>query len=178
MLICLDTSWSMSTAARKALSKTVVLECVRAAQIHNCACVVWSFSNQEGVKQWTLNNNNSSSSSHADEDNSNNSNNNYHVLPLLDFLSHSYIGGGTDVTGALKRTLESLEEDDDNDQQLDAADVLLVTDGEIPTHPWTTTQRNACLGWSGSVGWKSTDSTWVTVTVHPWKNCVRTLTTF
>lgn len=51
------------------------------------------------------------------------------VKRLLDFLSFSF-GGGTDVTGALKHAMKALGTDN-----MAAADVLLVSDGEIPDPP-------------------------------------------
>jgi len=70
------------------------------------------------------------------------------IRRLLEFLSHSF-GGGTDVTGALKFAITALESDDKEkrigggsissnlgkDFAMEAADILLVTDGEIPDPP-------------------------------------------
>jgi hypothetical protein len=51
------------------------------------------------------------------------------VRRLLDFLAHSF-EGGTDVTGALKHAMTTLGE-----ESMAGADVLLVTDGELPNPP-------------------------------------------
>jgi uncharacterized protein with von Willebrand factor type A (vWA) domain len=48
---------------------------------------------------------------------------------LLDFLSHSF-GGGTDVTGALKFAMKTLDS-----EIMSAADLLMISDGEIPDPP-------------------------------------------
>lgn len=60
--------------------------------------------------------------------------NGYGIRRLLDFLSNSFLGGGTDVTGALKHAMLTLDSTD-NHGLLSAADLLLVTDGEIPDPP-------------------------------------------
>jgi MoxR-like ATPase len=49
---------------------------------------------------------------------------------MLDFLSYSF-SGGTDVTGALKYAIETLD--------MTSSDLLLVTDGELPNPPVSTT---------------------------------------
>lgn len=50
------------------------------------------------------------------------------VQRLLEFLSFSF-GGGTDVTGALKHAIETIEND------MTSSDIILVTDGELPNPP-------------------------------------------
>lgn len=52
---------------------------------------------------------------------------------LLDFLSHSF-GGGTDVAAPLRRVLELLAPDG-GEVELAGADVLVVSDGELPDPP-------------------------------------------
>jgi hypothetical protein len=71
------------------------------------------------------------------------------IRRLLEFLSHSF-GGGTDVTGALKFAIAALDTNSKDDStiggkiptnksvedfSMEAADILLVTDGEIPDPP-------------------------------------------
>jgi len=82
-----------------------------------------SFSNEDGVEVLDLDPN------YGDGDNDDDD----YLTRLLDFLSKSFEGGGTDVTGALKRALEYLEEVGGD---AEAADLLLVTDGEIPDPPF------------------------------------------
>eukprot|EP00547_Thalassionema_nitzschioides_P008787 CAMPEP_0194228370 /NCGR_PEP_ID=MMETSP0156-20130528/43337_1 /TAXON_ID=33649 /ORGANISM="Thalassionema nitzschioides, Strain L26-B" /LENGTH=1110 /DNA_ID=CAMNT_0038960881 /DNA_START=537 /DNA_END=3871 /DNA_ORIENTATION=- len=110
IIVCLDTSWSMS-GRREALSKAVVLACVSAAHKQGRDCQVVAFSNERGVMD--------AGKISADS---------IGVTYLLDFLSNSF-GGGTDVTGALKCAISSLW------SNMSTADLLLVTDGEIPDPP-------------------------------------------
>ena len=111
LVLCLDTSWSMS-GRRERLSKAVVLACVAAAHKQHRTCQVVAFSNKEGVME--------TGEITADAEG---------VSRLLNFLSFSF-GGGTDVTGALKHAMTALGTD-----RMSAADVLLVSDGEIPDPP-------------------------------------------
>ena len=113
ILVCLDTSWSM-TGRREALSKAVVLACVSAAHQQGRDCQVVAFSTERGVMDAGL-------LSPQSPDG---------IPRLLEFLSHSF-GGGTDVTGALKHALKLWNED----ESMASADLLLVTDGEIPDPP-------------------------------------------
>jgi len=110
IIVCLDTSWSMS-GRRETLSKAVVMACVSSAHKQGRDCQVVSFSNEKGVMD--------SGKINADSSG---------VTYLLEFLSNSF-GGGTDVTGALKYAISSLGEN------MSAADIMLVTDGEIPDPP-------------------------------------------
>jgi hypothetical protein len=123
LIICLDTSWSMS-GRREFLAKAVVLASVAAAHQQRRDCRV--VATPQGVQR------------------------------LLEFLSHSF-GGGTDVTGALRYAMTNFlsetassssrttsrrdmvdakksNEIDDGDL-MTAADLLLITDGEIPDPP-------------------------------------------
>ena len=111
ILLCLDTSWSMS-GTRERLSKAIILACVTAAHKQHRSCQVVAFSNKEGVIE--------TGEISADTEG---------VRRLLDFLGFSF-GGGTDVTGALKHAMNVLGTD-----TMSAADVVLVTDGEIPDPP-------------------------------------------
>lgn len=112
IIVCLDTSWSMS-GMRETLSKAVVVACVTAAHRQKRDCQVVAFSSANGIIETGL--------LRGDADG---------VRRLLDFLSHSF-GGGTDVTGALKHAMNTLGSSD----EMAAADLLLVTDGEIPDPP-------------------------------------------
>uniref|UniRef100_A0A7S4AFR6 VWFA domain-containing protein n=1 Tax=Pseudo-nitzschia australis TaxID=44445 RepID=A0A7S4AFR6_9STRA len=125
IIVCLDTSWSMS-GNRESLSKAVVLACVIEARKQGRECQVVSFSTERKVMETGV--------ITGDPDG---------IRRLLEFLSHSF-GGGTDVTGALKFAINALES---NDKEMkiggnhgehfcmEAADILLVTDGEIPDPP-------------------------------------------
>ena len=111
-MICLDTSWSMS-GMREQLSKAVVLASVTAAHLQNRECRVVSFS--------SINNAIDSGVITCDAEG---------VKRMLDFLSYSF-GGGTDVTGALRFAIETLD--------MTSSDLLLVTDGELPNPPVSNT---------------------------------------
>jgi hypothetical protein len=131
IIVCLDTSWSMS-GNREALSKAVVLACVSEAHRQGRDCQVVSFSTERKVMETGV--------ITADSDG---------IRRLLEFLSHSF-GGGTDVTGALKFAIAALDTNNKEklstgrstltnkvsaDFSMEAADILLVTDGEIPDPP-------------------------------------------
>jgi MoxR-like ATPase len=155
IMICLDTSWSM-TGRREQLSKAVVLACVAAAHKQKRDIQVVAFSSQRNVME--------TGPITADAAG---------VQRLLDFLSSSF-GGGTDVTGALKHVMKtistttvpvgSIDQQDGNIikkrsegrssaeqvtkqgfannrmrtndiNDMASADILLVTDGEIPDPP-------------------------------------------
>ena len=77
----------------RASVKAVVLECARACRARRRVCRVVSFSNEDGVEVLDLDPN------YRDGDNDDDD----YLTRLLDFLSKSFEGGGTDVTGALKR---------------------------------------------------------------------------
>ncbi|CAB9501051.1 ATPase RavA [Seminavis robusta] len=145
ILICLDTSWSM-TGRREQLSKAAVLACVAAAHKQKREVQVVAFSSQRNVMETGPITANVAG-----------------VQRLLEFLSSSF-GGGTDVTGALKHAMMTVTTSSSHDNQSDkennnpatiddssdrktmaasldiinsmaAADILLVTDGEIPDPP-------------------------------------------
>jgi len=109
--LCLDTSYSME-GRREILSKAVVLACVSQAHKQGRRCQVVAFSNERDVME--------AGEITADPAG---------IHRLLEFLSHSF-GGGTDVTGALKHVMKTL----DNDEMADA-DIVLISDGEIPDPP-------------------------------------------
>jgi MoxR-like ATPase len=112
IVVCLDTSWSM-TGTREQWSKAVTLACVAAAHQQGRECLVVAFSTASNIIE---------SGVITAKDTQG-------ITRLLEFLSHSF-GGGTDVTGALKHAMTSLDT-----EALSAADILLVTDGEIPDPP-------------------------------------------
>lgn len=121
ILVCLDTSWSMMSGHREWLSKAVVLACVSAAHRQGRSCRVVAFAKSAPVDAGEI---------VASPDG---------VRLLLEFLSHSF-GGGTDVTGALKYVMTVLggvgnDNDGRSDEIMAAADLLLITDGEIPDPP-------------------------------------------
>ena len=123
IIVCLDTSWSMSTGRRENLSKAVVLSCVIEANKQKRNCQIVSFSTSKQVIE----------SGVITPDTAG-------IKRLLEFLSYSF-GGGTDVTGALKFAISTLlleeveNEDSNNNNNMDAADILLITDGEISDPP-------------------------------------------
>ena len=111
IIICLDTSWSM-TGDRETIAKAVVLESVKAAHKQNRDCTVVAFSSNSNTVESNL----LSVDKHS-------------IRRLLDFLSCSF-EGGTDVTGALRHAVEVL-----GTKTMAASDILLVSDGELPNPP-------------------------------------------
>mmetsp|Transcript_24947 Transcript_24947/g.36591 ORF Transcript_24947/g.36591 Transcript_24947/m.36591 type:complete len:891 (-) Transcript_24947:339-3011(-) len=116
IIICLDTSWSM-TGMRETLAKAVVVSCVSAAHRQKRDCRVVAFSTEQGVME--------AGKLTADVEG---------LQKLLAFLQYSF-GGGTDVTGALKYAIETIGRGTEESSNMDASDLLLVTDGEIPDPP-------------------------------------------
>jgi MoxR-like ATPase len=147
ILICLDTSYSMSTSNKESISKAVVLACVSAAHRQHRTCRLVAF----GARGTMMDAGDCILRPDADG-----------IRNLLDFLAHSF-GGGTDVTGALQHAITLLDpsgttakstqtnvNDDIDDtystmstvgllnediSEISAADLLLITDGEIPDPP-------------------------------------------
>eukprot|EP00854_Cymbomonas_tetramitiformis_P005947 gene5947-7150_t len=107
IILCLDTSSSMS-GGRETVAKALTLECMRQAHKEKRPCYLYAFSGPGDVEEMEL---------RTDEDS---------IPKLLQFLSNSF-NGGTDVDEPLWRALRRLQEATWAD-----ADVLLVTDGEIP----------------------------------------------
>jgi MoxR-like ATPase len=118
ILICLDTSHSMTAECKEWISKAVVLACVRAAHQQQRPCRLIAF----GAKGSFLDAGDTLLRADAAG-----------MRQLLDFLSYSF-GGGTDVTGALKHalTLFDTASTENAPSEMSAADWLLITDGEIP----------------------------------------------
>lgn len=111
IIVCLDTSWSMS-GHREWLSKAVVLASVAAAHRQGRTCHVVAFS--QGVMD-------GGELSATPEG----------LHRLLEFLSHSFVGG-TDISAALRYTMDTLLSENHGTEVSSSADVLLITDGEIP----------------------------------------------
>ena len=107
ILLCLDTSGSMM-GARETVAKALALECMRQARTQRRACYVYAFSGPRECQEFSL-----SFSAQG-------------MAHMLSFLSGSF-HGGTDVDEPLRRCLARLHE-----RAWAEADILLVTDGEIP----------------------------------------------
>jgi MoxR-like ATPase len=118
VIICLDTSWSMA-GPRENLAKAVVLEASVMAARDGRSCYVLAFSGERNVAEY-------------DGSVSVGVRNKAALVALLDFLACGF-RGGTDVTGPLTRAIELME--DRGNVEWGAADLLLVTDGELQTPP-------------------------------------------
>jgi len=110
ILLCLDTSGSMS-GARETVAKALALECLRGAMRQRRRALVYAFSGPAQCLELELNSTDPSS-----------------LEKLLDFLSGGF-DGGTDVDLPFALALDQLEVEGEG---WNLADVLLVTDGEIP----------------------------------------------
>jgi hypothetical protein len=108
ILVCLDTSGSMA-GTRETVAKALTLECMRQARTQRRGCYAYAFSGPGQCVEFELS---FTAKGMAD---------------LLQFLAGSF-HGGTDVDEPLKRSLERLQ----GHPEWANADVLLVTDGEIP----------------------------------------------
>ena len=108
LILCLDTSGSMA-GAREQVAKAVALEAARSARRARRRCLLYAFSGPGDLKQLELDPSTTTGAS-----------------DLLSFLRCSF-GGGTDADAPLEAALLRLEE-----SEWAAADVLMVTDGEIP----------------------------------------------
>lgn len=108
LILCLDTSGSMA-GARETVAKAVALEAARSARRSRRRCLLYAFGGPGDLRQLELELGRSSGAS-----------------DLLAFLRCSF-GGGTDADAPLEAALTRLEE-----AEWAAADVLVVTDGELP----------------------------------------------
>ena len=108
LILCLDTSGSMA-GAREQVAKAVALEAARSARRARRRCLLYAFSGSGDLRQLELDPSMTAGAS-----------------DLLSFLRCSF-GGGTDADAPLEAALMRLEE-----SEWAAADVLMVTDGEIP----------------------------------------------
>jgi uncharacterized protein with von Willebrand factor type A (vWA) domain len=106
IIVCLDTSGSMR-GPREVVAKSLVLECMRGAHAQNRKCFVYAFSGPGEVISLELD-----LSSKA-------------IQKLLEFLQYSF-SGGTDADEPLMMSLACLQQ-----QEWEAADILMVTDGEL-----------------------------------------------
>jgi uncharacterized protein with von Willebrand factor type A (vWA) domain len=95
---------------RETVAKSLTLECMRGAIRQQRKCLVYAFSGPENVMELELDVGPES------------------ISKLLSFLTMSF-SGGTDVDAPLALSLERLGREEWN-----LADILMVTDGEIP-HP-------------------------------------------
>ena len=107
IIVCLDTSASM-LGPRETVAKSLTLECMRGAIRQQRKCIVYAFSGPENVMELELDIGPES------------------ITKLLSFLTMSF-SGGTDVDAPLALSLERLGREEWN-----LADILMVTDGEIP----------------------------------------------
>lgn len=107
IIVCLDTSASM-LGPRETVAKSLTLECMRGAIRQQRKCIVYAFSGPENVMEIELDIGQES------------------INKLLSFLTMSF-SGGTDVDAPLALSLERLGREEWN-----LADILMVTDGEIP----------------------------------------------
>lgn len=107
IIVCLDTSASM-LGPRETVAKSLTLECMRGAIRQQRKCIVYAFSGPENVMEIELDIGPQS------------------ITKLLGFLTMSF-SGGTDVDAPLALSLERLRQEEWN-----LADILMVTDGEIP----------------------------------------------
>eukprot|EP00891_Asterochloris_glomerata_P001609 jgi/Astpho2/1609/e_gw1.00028.9.1_t len=107
IICCLDTSGSMA-GARETVAKAVALECMRGAHRQERQCYLYAFSGPGQVMELELDTTAKG------------------IRQLLDFLSGGFTGG-TDVDKPLELSLKRL-----TDVGWTQADILMVTDGEIP----------------------------------------------
>lgn len=107
IILCLDTSSSMC-GAREQVAKAVVLEAMRSAHTRQRSCYLYAFSGHLQVQEFELTFDRAG------------------LAKLLDFLMYSF-EGGTSVEHVLEMSLERIKT-----SEWETADVLLVTDGELP----------------------------------------------
>ena len=108
LILCLDTSGSMA-GSRETVAKAVALEAARSARRARRRCLLYAFGGPGDLRQLELDPATTAGAS-----------------DLLAFLRCSF-GGGTDADAPLEAALARLEE-----AEWAAADVLVVTDGELP----------------------------------------------
>lgn len=110
LILCLDTSGSMGRkgGAPETVAKALVFECLRQAQQQKRRCYLFAFSTGEDLQEMELD---------LTSDN---------LQGLLDFLSWAF-HGGTSLNEVLTASVERLHL-----ANWQNADLLLVTDGEVP----------------------------------------------
>lgn len=109
LIICLDTSGSMQ-GMRETVGKSVVLEGMRQAHREKRRCYLYAFSGQGQLQELELDLSPSG------------------LRALLEFLKSSF-SGGTSLDPVLEASARRLGVDDDDWRN---ADLLIVTDGEVP----------------------------------------------
>ena len=142
LIICLDTSHSMA-GGRERLAKAVVLEACRSAHAQGRPCLVYAFSGTHDLAELRLSPSLRRPSAGAPRRRGRRASGGGGCPPidrrtlerLLAFLAHGF-GGGTDVAGPLRRALALLDAPRTaGELQFSGADVLLVSDGELPSPP-------------------------------------------
>ena len=133
LVVCLDTSHSMA-GGRETIAKAVVLEAVQAAHGQGRPCLLFAFSGKSDLAELRLTppprlrrRRRRGGAGGVVTDRAS-------LTKLLDFLGCSF-GGGTDVAGPLRRALDVLERPGQDELIYAGADVLLVSDGELPDPP-------------------------------------------
>lgn len=116
ILLCLDTSGSMA-GARETVAKALALECLRQARQQGRACTLFAFSGPGDCLELPL---------APPPGGAGRQRRSLHLGQLLQFLGGSF-HGGTDVEEPLRRCLCRISE-----RAWSQADILLVTDGELP----------------------------------------------
>ena len=139
LVVCLDTSHSM-TGGRETLAKAVVLETVRTAYAQGRPCLLFAFSGTSDLAELRLAPPRRSRAARRHRRSRGSGregggiSDRAGLTRLLDFLGCSF-GGGTDVAGPLRRALDVLERPAEDDVIYSGADLLLVSDGELPSPP-------------------------------------------
>ena len=128
LVVCLDTSHSMA-GGRERLAKAVVLETVKAAHSQGRPCLLFAFSAANDLAELRL-----TPPKRGRRRKGGGLTDRRSLTRLLDFLACSF-GGGTDVAGPLRRALDVLEKPDAEEVVYSGADILLVSDGELPNPP-------------------------------------------
>ena len=108
IILCLDTSGSMH-GTPEYVAKAITLEAMRLAHAEKRRCMLYAFSGPADVHEQELN---------LDEKG---------LLQLIQFLSSSF-HGGTDISAPMEMAMAKLVKD-----EWQRSDIIIVTDGEIPT---------------------------------------------
>ena len=123
---------------RERLAKAVVLEALRAAHVADRPCIVYAFGAASELAELRLLTSRRRRRNRARDgggDGSLAGIDRPALNRLLDFMGHAF-GGGTDVASPLRRALATLEPGAGGDDAAYAgADIILVSDGELPSPP-------------------------------------------